>query len=107
MVEIQKGEYGFDLIISITDQNGNAVDLSGLDLNNTKLKIWKDGSSTLKIDSTVSFYTDGTDGKLKYTVKNGDFDEEGIYHAEIVLIWPGIQRAVSLEDIIVENTAPV
>lgn len=105
-MKVNKGDYGFDIIITITDENGNVQNLSGLDLTSTKFKVWKPGDTTNKIDATVQFYTDGTDGKLRYTVQQGDFDTEGVYLAEIKLVWANKVITVDLGEIEVTETAP-
>ncbi len=102
-MKISKGDFGFDIIIAITDETGTPVDLSAIDLTNTKFRIWKHGATNFKVDGVVTFYSDGTDGKLKYIVQSTDFDTVGLYHCEIKLIWQTKQRTIKLEDIVVEE----
>lgn len=59
-------------------QSGSVVDLSTA----TTKQIWFKKPSGEILTKTASFYTDGTDGILQYTVVSGDLDEKGTYEIQ-------------------------
>ena len=72
--EIHALDYGTELRITVTD-DGEIVDLSSASL--MEFLIRKPDSSLLTV--SVDFYTDGTDGILKYLTTSGDTDIPGLY----------------------------
>lgn len=42
------------------------------------------------VERTASFYTDGTDGKLKYVILETDFEEVGIWSVQARIKWSDI-----------------
>jgi len=76
-LKVKKGNYGFKFEFTITDADGNPVDLTNLTV---VLKIWNQTSK--EISCTI---TDAAAGKCECTVPEGTFDEVGLYKAEIEL----------------------
>lgn len=72
--EIHVDDIGTVLVVTITD-DGQVVDLSSA----TETIIIIKKPNTLPYEKTASFYTDGTDGKISYTVVAGDLDAPGVY----------------------------
>ena len=70
------GSYGYDIVLTINDPDTNAaIDISsytGLFMD------FEDPSETV-VSQTAAFSTDGTDGKIKYTVADSDIDEKGTW----------------------------
>lgn len=60
---------------TLQDEEGNAVDISG----GTVKFFMEDGEGTVKVNSSASFTTDGTDGKVQYEWSSGDTDTPGWY----------------------------
>lgn len=60
-------------------ENGVPVDISTATLMNIKFR--KPGSSTTVVQ-VASFFTDGTDGYMKYAVQAGDIDQVGLWRLQ-------------------------
>lgn len=83
-----KGEYGFDINFTLTEDDGSTIDLTNKtvtfqtkNLNDTEKKI--DGACTI---------VDATSGTCKYTVQETDMDVIGIYEAEAELVEASISN---------------
>lgn len=79
-------------VLTIKDENGEAVDVSGAVSAGTKEIIFtKPPPTSTDVTQTASFYTDGTDGKLKYQAVGGhneathtsaDLDTAGVWQVQ-------------------------
>ena len=63
---------------TLKDENGNPVDISSA---STKQFIIVKPDGT-KVTKDTSFITDGTDGKMGYTVESGVFNLAGVYRVQ-------------------------
>jgi len=77
------GDYGYNLTFTLTQANGNALDLTNQ--TSIKLRIAKVKVDTAHKVVDCQVVPPATNGICKYTVANGDFDEETIYDASIVV----------------------
>lgn len=68
MADIFAGNWGHHHTITVTDEDGAVVDISAA----TAKQMFFKGPSGTVITKTASFLTDGTDGKIRYTVTDGD-----------------------------------
>lgn len=75
--EIHVGDVGTTLLVTVKDGD-SAVDISGASTKQIIIK--KPSGSTLT--KTASFSTDGTDGKMSYTIILGDLDEAGTHQLQ-------------------------
>lgn len=73
--KIQANDTGTAIRITIQDCNNSAIDISAA--TNMSIIFKKPSGTTLSKDG--SFYTDGTDGIITYTVPSGLFDEIGTW----------------------------
>ncbi|MCF7819884.1 MAG: phage baseplate upper protein [Candidatus Pacebacteria bacterium] len=80
IIDITKDDKGYDLFFSLTDYNGEAVNLNGV--SSILFKAQVPGESELKFSGEMNII-DSPGGEVKYTVQEGDFDEAGKYYAEI------------------------
>lgn len=71
--EIHKGDIGTQFKVTVKNQAGTVVDLSGM---TTKQILFKKPSGTI-LTKTASFLTDGSDGILVYVTVEGDISEAG------------------------------
>lgn len=71
--EIHKGDIGTQFKVTIKNQTGTVVDLSGM---STKQILLKKPSGDI-LTKTASFFTDGSDGIIVYTTVDGDINEHG------------------------------
>jgi hypothetical protein len=70
-----------DLIFTITDSGGSAVDLSG---STVDFHFTEQGTSTLKnAGHTTCTLTDAANGVCKYEWGSGDLDTVGIFEGEV------------------------
>jgi hypothetical protein len=84
--EVHYNDIGTDIIVTVNDcvsGTATALDVSGASTLELILKSPSGTSST----KTAGLNTDGTDGKIKYTSVDGDFNEVGTWRiqARIVL----------------------
>ena len=75
--EIHVNDVGTQFLVTVTD-GSSAVDISSA---TTKELIIKKPSGT-KLTKATAFSTDGTDGKIYYTVVADDLDEVGTYEIQ-------------------------
>ena len=82
--EIHVGDFGTQFIVTVYNQyeviqNLSTATLLGINFltpsRETKAK-------------TASLYTDGTDGKIIYTLENGDMDEAGLWSYQAIVEFP-------------------
>lgn len=76
----KKGERGIQYFIFYESDGYTKRNVSG---KTVKLRIWKDGSTTLKGDHTLT-HVDSVNGKLSHAVTATDTDTVEKYRAELV-----------------------
>lgn len=101
-IEIKKGNYGIDLEFEVKNPDGTPFDLTGYTVT---LKVWKPGKATLSLSATCEII-DAANGKCRYTVKEGDFQEVGDFYAELELTKAGVCIDTETFGIKVVRTAP-
>jgi hypothetical protein len=84
MSNLHVGDIGSVIELTITDQDGNAVDISGATTKEIHLE--KPGNVDVAKDGV--FKTDGTDGVLKYTTIAGDLSATGLLKAQAYVVLP-------------------
>lgn len=82
--EIHKGNVGTVFRLTVTDHDGDVIDISSAD---TKKIVFKKPNGQLSVKD-AEFVTDGSDGKLQYTTVDGDLDYAGWWSA-----WPRVTTA--------------
>ncbi len=80
---IAMGSYGQTILVTLKDLDGNVQDVSAL--NSTKTALATSPGKTKDITATVSFNTDGSDGKVSWVWADGDIDRSGDWEVQIVL----------------------
>ena len=73
MAKIIKGDSGTLIVLTVVDTNGTAYNISSA---TTKEMVFTSPVGRV-LTRTALFYTDGSDGKIKYTSIKGDFDDVG------------------------------
>lgn len=76
----------FNFVVTIQDSDG-VLDVS--DATSKYLLIKKSDDTVLT--KNMSFLTDGTEGKLKYVIADGDLDIPGLYKYQVLIITPDYQ----------------
>lgn len=80
LLGIVESDYGGIIELTVTDA-GTAVDISSYTTRQFKFLT---PSGTLKT-KTATLKTDGTDGKLQYTLASGDIDAPGAWYVQVYL----------------------
>lgn len=97
---IRLGDYGTAIRATITDQYGTVIDISAA---TTKQIIFRLPDRSL-LPKAASFYTDGTDGKLYYTLASGDINQVGRWEFEAYIVNPSGEWHSSSDDFIVKHS---
>ncbi len=84
-ITVPKGDYGFNLTITIKDSDNAVYDLSGY---SPKLKVWTPGGTAF-VAGTCAL-TNPTAGTVTYTVGSVDFTTAGNFKAEIEITKSGV-----------------
>ena len=79
---LQRDGIGYAITVTIEDENGSAVDVSGA---STLSMVLQDPSNNNTTKTAVN-NTDGTDGKIKYVTVSGDLDEAGRWRVQCNVI---------------------
>jgi hypothetical protein len=98
-LELKKGNYGHDVNFTVT-QGGAAKNLTGYTVT---WKVWNDDGLHLAEACTLVVAADGT---CKYTVQDGDFDDEAAYEWELELTKSGEKVDTETYSLVVKPTAP-
>ena len=77
------------LYTTVTDQAGNAVDVSGASTKQIKLR----KPSGTVLTKTAEFTTDGTDGQIEYTTVNTDLDVTGLWGIQGYVVGTGYENS--------------
>lgn len=84
---IRKNDFGTVIEFTLTDANGDAVNISDMTTKSLKLK----SPSGVVTTKTMSFVTGGTDGKLQYTTLTGEINAAGDWQLQVLLAKTGAQ----------------
>ena len=84
--QIVVGDYGYPLTFTLTQADGSALDLTNQ--SSIKMRVAKPKVATAHMIEDCTVVGDATDGVCKYTVADGDFDEEAMYDVSIVVTFP-------------------
>lgn len=87
---------------TLTDENGNAVDLTGASVD---FHMRRQLDDTLKVDGTASII-DAANGKVQYSWSSGDTDTTGKYDAEFEVTYSSgdIETFPNHENIVIKIT---
>lgn len=87
------GDYGTNFELTVTD-NGSPVDIS----NATAIILYFVRGTNPPLMVEGAFSTDGTDGKIRYVIKEGDIHVPGLWQVQAHVItpaggwWSGVGR---------------
>jgi uncharacterized protein YfaS (alpha-2-macroglobulin family) len=90
--EISVGDVGVALDFTVTDEDGDAIDLSLATL--LRYRITKQDGTLLT--KTPSFVTDGTDGQLRYSTQTGDIDQAGLWRIQAYVEVSGLKLSTDI-----------
>jgi hypothetical protein len=75
---IHQNDIGTIIQVQISDCNGSAIDISAA---TSKEIVFKKPNGAL-VTKIATFVTDGTDGKMKYVIVDGDLDQVGSWKVQ-------------------------
>jgi hypothetical protein len=99
-LELNQGDFGWGINFTVNKKDGTAKDLTGLTVT---WKIWNDNGLHLSGGCTL---VDAAQGKCKYTLQDGDFDDLEEYNWLLQLTKTGYKKDTKTYSAIVEPTAP-
>lgn len=79
----QKGDCGFNIDITVVDENDAAVDIS---LATTKNMIFRVPGSAVNSSKAGAFITDGTDGGLRYVAESAFINTVGVWEVQAFIV---------------------
>ncbi len=82
MTDAQVGAIGTKIRLTLRDQDGNVVDLSGA--TTKRLDFQKPDRTS--VSKTAAFHTDGTDGKIQYSTESGFLDLPGDWKVQAYVV---------------------
>ena len=99
-----KGDYGYDLMFTVTDADGDAFDLSLATA--ITLNVGKADGSAVKFTGTCVAVSP-TDGEFAYTTRSTDFDTVGDYVMQIVITFSGKKYTIGGMTLTVDGALPL
>lgn len=90
IVRLRKTDYGIDIVFTVRDNQGTALDISNS--TNVHLKLGRRGETTPYLDKTMAFVGTGTDGQVKANFAATDLATPGYYDAEILVSYTAGKR---------------
>jgi len=76
-------EFGETITLTIVDKSGKAIDISSYDGTKEVTFRHKDGQTT--VTRTLSFLTDGSDGKVTFSFASGNIVKAGEWRGQVKL----------------------
>lgn len=81
--EIHIGDIGTEFVITLYDST------TVLDVSGATITAYLKKPSATTLTKAASLYTDGTDGKIKFSSASGDFDETGVWNIQVKVVDSG------------------
>jgi len=86
-IEYKKNEYGTQLNLTLTDSDGNAIDLTGATVWLYAVNNIDDGEVLFSGQCVVTY---PLSGQCYYTIQDGDLSEVGVYQLKTHVIKSGV-----------------
>jgi hypothetical protein len=83
VVRLRKTDYGIEIVFTVRDNQGTALDISSA--SSVQLKLGRRGETTPYLTKTMGFVGTGTDGMVKVSFLVNDLATPGYYDAEILV----------------------
>ena len=100
-VIIPQNDQGFYLNFTVEDSDENAYNLSGYTI---KLKVWKKYEPSVLLLTGTCSIVDAASGTCRYLIAEDDFEDVGLFEAELELTKTGIiESTESFEIEVVES----
>lgn len=92
---LEEGDFGFDIIFEVNTDNNSVVDISSYTTITFKAAYLNDFDGNL-ISKVCTLVSDGTDGRCKLTIEDGDLSDFGSFDCQLELVSATEQRSVKL-----------
>lgn len=90
MLELEKGDFGYEITFTCQKSDGSAFDLTGYTVT---FNVWEQGApGTILLAGACSIIS-AIAGTCKYTVATGNFDSAGAYRGEIQATKTGVKQS--------------
>jgi len=96
-VKVVQNDYGYDITFTITDTDGNVVNITGATI---LFKVGRPGD-TMIVSAGACTVTDGPNGVCTYEVQSGDFAVVGKYDAELQITFSGGTPVMTIPNLVV------
>lgn len=97
-LSMRTGDVGTQLVVTITDENGAVVDVSGA--TDRTIRLQKPDGAVLTRAAVND--TDGTNGAIRYTTALGDVDQPGIWKIDASVTMSGATWSTTAGSILVQ-----
>lgn len=104
VTEAHVGQFGPRIEITFVNSAGAAIDISAASVAKEISLQKPDKSVSVK---TASFVTDGTDGKIDYTLADGDLDVAGLWRVQGRVEGPAFEYSSRVIDFRVNPNVPI
>ena len=84
--DLQEDFIGALIVVTVVDKNGVPINLAGA---TTKKFILRQPNKKV-IEKDAEYFTDGSDGKLKYTTVEGDLKPDGVWRVQAYIVKSGV-----------------
>ena len=101
-ITIPLNDYGYYLNFTVTDENGDAYNLTGYTIT---LKVWEPGKYDDPIIEGACSIVSAANGTCRYLIADGDFTSIKNYYAEIELTRDGVVESMPSFKITVTESA--
>ncbi len=95
--QLHVGDVGTEIVVTVVDQAGAAVNISGA----TELTIYLTRPNRTVLTKTAVLDTNGVNGKMKYVTQSGDLSVAGTWKVQGYVAgasgWSGSTREASVE----------
>ena len=99
-INVFKNDKLYSLDFTLQDSEGEALDLTNATL---QLKAQRHGSDSLAFTGNMTVLV-AASGTCRYTVADGDFDEDGLYYCEIVVTYNS-GKVLTFSDFVVQSNS--
>lgn len=100
-INVFRNDKLYSLDFTLLDNDGNVINLTNATL---VLITQKHGEDSLNFTSSMTVLSAAA-GTCRYTVADGDFDEDGLYYAEIVVTYSGDNKTITFNDFVIQVNA--
>ena len=84
-INVVQGDKNYSLKFTLEDSNGVAIDLTSA--TSILFVVQKVGASAIKFSGSMTKGSPATNGQVTYVVQANDFDQSGLYYAQVRVVY--------------------